>query len=118
MNNLKEVLNDLSKVEGINAAVVVSRDGFVIEGATRNGSLDAEAVGAVISAGLGSSEVMGRELNVGQMSQMMVEYGKGFIVVSFLGEGAALATVAEATANLGNVRYQVKKRAPLIEKAL
>ena len=32
MPSLKNQLNDLVKVEGINAAVVVGRDGFVIEG--------------------------------------------------------------------------------------
>ena len=118
MASLKELLGDLAKVEGIKTAVVVSRDGFVIEGATANGVIDNEAVGAVISSGIGSSEVMGNELAVGQMSQMMVEYKKGIIVVSFLGDAAVLATVADLNANLGNIRYQVKKRAPVIEAAL
>ncbi len=118
MSQVKDLLSDLAKVEGITTSVVVSRDGFVIEGASTNGSMDTEAIGAVISSGIGSSEVMGRELNVGEMSQMMTEYKNGIIVVSFLGEDALLATVADLNANLGNVRYQVKKRAPAIEQAL
>ena len=118
MAQLKDMLSELAKVEGINCAVVVSRDGFVIEGATSNGVIDNEAVGAVISSGIGSSVVMGTELNVGELSQMMVEYKNGIIVVSFLGDSAVLATVADTKANLGNVRYQVKKRAPSIEAAL
>ena len=118
MTKLKDLLGDLGKVEGISAAVVVSRDGFVIEGVTHNGKLDSEAVGAVISAGIGSSQVMGSELNVGQLTQMMIEFKDGVIVVSFLGDAAVLATVADLTANLGNVRYQVKKRAGAIEAAL
>jgi hypothetical protein len=118
MATIKEELADLAKVEGITSTVVVSRDGFVIDGVSTNGSIDREAVGAVISAGLGSSEVMGSELNVGNMSQMMIEYDNGIIVVNFLGKEAVLATVADPKANLGNIRYQIKKRSPAIMAAL
>jgi predicted regulator of Ras-like GTPase activity (Roadblock/LC7/MglB family) len=115
---LKDLLADLAKVEGVRNAVVVSRDGFVIAGTSSGNGIDNDAVGAVISAGIGSSEMMGRELSVGEMAQMMIEYKKGVIVISFLGEGAVLATVADTEANLGNIRYQVKKRGPAIEAAL
>ena len=118
MTSIKDQLVDLAHVEGVMSTVVVSRDGFVIEGVSSNGSMDSEAVGAVISAGIGSSAVMGGELNVGGMSQMMVEYDRGIIVVNLLGDTAVLATVADIRANLGNVRYQVKKRAPAIQAAL
>ncbi len=118
MASLKAQLSDLIKVEGINAAVVVGRDGFVIDGLTNGGALDIEAVGAVISTGIGSAEVMGRELNVGAMTQGMVEFQDGIIVMSFLGKEAILAVVAGVNANLGNVRYQVKKRTPEIQAAI
>jgi uncharacterized protein len=118
VTNLKEQLADLAKVEGITSAVVVSRDGFVIDGASSTGAIDADALGAITSAGVGSSEVMGRELNVGEITLMMNEYKNGIIVASFLGDAAILVIVADLKANLGNVRYQLKKRAPAIEAAL
>lgn len=112
MPNLKSQLNELVKVDGINAAVVVGRDGFVIEGIANDGGLDVEAVGAVISTGLGSSEVMGRELNVGALTQSMVEFDRGVLVMGTLGRDALLCLVCGLGANLGNVRLQMKKRAP------
>jgi predicted regulator of Ras-like GTPase activity (Roadblock/LC7/MglB family) len=118
MSQLTDLLNELVNVEGINSAVVVGRDGFVIEGVTSGTSLDADAVGAVISTGIGSSEVMGRELVVGAMTQGMVEYDDGLIVMALLGEDAIVAVVADLNANLGNVRFQIKKRIKFIEKAL
>lgn len=118
MASLKELLHDLTKVEGIATAVVVGRDGFVIEGATSESSFDIEAVGAVISAGIGASERMGKELNVGTMTQGMVEYGDGVLVMGFLGRDAILAVVADLRANLGNIRYQIKKRTPDLEAVL
>jgi predicted regulator of Ras-like GTPase activity (Roadblock/LC7/MglB family) len=118
MSQLREYLNELVNVEGINSAVVVGRDGFVIDGITAGMSLDADAVGAVISTGIGSSEVMGRELEVGAMTQGMVEFSDGLIVMALLGEDAILAVVADLNANLGNVRFQIKKRIKNIEKSL
>ena len=118
MSQLTDYLNELVNVEGINSSVVVGRDGFVIEGVTAGTSLDADAVGAVISTGIGSSEVMGRELEVGAMTRGRVEYDDGLIVMALLGEDAIVAVVADLNANLGNVRFQLKKRLKSIEQAL
>lgn len=118
MASLKHQLRDMIAVEGITTAVVVGRDGFVIEGITNGAQMDIEAVGAVISTGIGSAEVMGKNLEVGAMSQGMIEYKDGIIVMSFLGKDAILAVVADLKANLGNVRYQVKKRTPELEAEL
>ena len=118
MADLRELLEELVTVQGIGTAVVVGRDGFVIEGVSQGGQIDTDAVGAVISTGIGSSEVMGRELAVGDMSQAMFEFNDGMIVLALLGYDAILAVVADLKANLGNVRYQLKKRSEAIEKAL
>ena len=115
---LKQTLTELTKVEGITTAVVVGRDGFVIDGASARGSLDAEAIGAVISTGIGSAEVMGGELKLGEMSQSMFEYNGGIIVMSLASSEAILAVVADVKANLGMVRLQVKKRLPEIAKGM
>ena len=118
MATLKEELAELLTVPGIATAVVVSRDGFVIEGVNSGGSLDMEAVGAVVAAGIGATEVIGGELQVGGLALSMIEYETGVIMAIPVGANAALAIVADLKANLGNVRYQVKKRAPVIEKVI
>ncbi len=116
--SLKEQLANLAKVEGVNSVVVVSRDGFVIEGISSKETIDTEAVGAIMSAGIGSSETMGYELNVGQITQVMNEYKFGVIIASFLDETTFLVIVADLKANLGNIRYQLKKQTPGIVAAL
>ncbi|MEW6368160.1 MAG: roadblock/LC7 domain-containing protein [Acidobacteriota bacterium] len=117
MPSTREVLNSLVKVEGIASAVVVGRDGFVIDAAGGAG-MDVEAVGAVISTGFGSSETMGQELKIGKMGQVMAEFDNGVLVSAALGQDAILAIVTSASANLGNVRYQVKKHIKDLEKSL
>ncbi len=118
MANSTELLRELVDIDGVNTAVIVGRDGFVIDGVSHGGKMDTETVGAVISAGTGSSEVMGRELKVGVMTQGMVEYSDGLIMMSLVGDQAILAVVANPKANLGYVRFQIKKRLPAIEKTL
>jgi len=117
MAGLKDELSDILRVDGITAAVVVGRDGFVIEGISRNG-LDVETVGAVISTGLGTTEVMGKELNVGALTQSMVEFDDGILVMGNLGRDALLCLVCKRGANLGNVRLQMKKRVPAMAAEL
>jgi predicted regulator of Ras-like GTPase activity (Roadblock/LC7/MglB family) len=118
MEGLKSLLADLTKVEGINSAVVVGRDGFVIESSDAKNVVDVEAIGAVISTGTGASEMMGKELAIGELQQSMVEFKNGIVLTSLLGREAVLAVLADLSANLGNIRYQVKKRAPEIQRAL
>lgn len=118
MEALRSVLSDLMLIEGVNTATVISRDGFVIEGISKTGVLDTEAVGAVISTGVGSSEVMGRELQVGEINQGMFEFDDGIVVMTLLGPDAILAVVTQPNVNLGNIRYQLKKRSRDIIAAL
>lgn len=115
---MKELLETLVGVEGVRAAVVVARDGFVIEGMTSTGELDADSLGAAVSTELGSADIVGREMGVGRMKLAMTEYEEGIIFVSLLGSVAVLAVVANHGANLGNVRHQIRKRTPEIEMAL
>jgi predicted regulator of Ras-like GTPase activity (Roadblock/LC7/MglB family) len=117
MATLKALLGELVKVEGVRSAVLVGRDGFVIEGLS-HGNLDLDPIGAVISTGLGASEVMGVELKVGELVHSMIEYTNGIVFVSYIGSHAVLAIVADVKANLGHIRFQLRKRTPEIERAL
>jgi len=114
---IEEILKELVAVPGIEAAVCVGRDGFVIEAAAAAGA-DVDAIGAMVATGLGSAESVGRELNVGALDQAMMEYAQGVIVMTAVGDDAILSVVASTTASLGNVRLQVRKRKKELAEAL
>ncbi|NTW92113.1 MAG: dynein regulation protein LC7 [Methanoregulaceae archaeon] len=114
---LKQILGEFLNVDGVSAAVVVGRDGFVIESAT-SGKMDIDALGAMASTGIGTSEAMGRELGKGELTQMLVELDKGPIIVSPLSKDELIAIVADSTANLGRIRYEVKKNKERLVAAL
>jgi hypothetical protein len=118
MADLKALLSRIARMDGIRAAVVVSRDGFVIESAAGSYDIDTEAIGAIISTGIGITEDMGKELRVGALVQSMIEYDDGIVVMTLLGNEAVLAVTANLKVNLGNLRYQVKKIAPELHKTL
>ena len=118
MEALHNLLRELAGVTGIRAALLVGREGFVIDAVTKSEGIDVEAVGATLSSEINSTEMVGREMRIGRMKQIIVEYEVGIIILSAVAKEAALAVVAEPDAMIGNVRYQVKKYAPDVEKLL
>ena len=89
-------------------AVVVGRDGFVIESAV-SGKVDIEALGAMASTGLGHSEAMGNTLGKGELSQMLVELEKGPIILSPLSADELIAIVADTSSNVGRTRVRTEE---------
>ncbi|WP_062399996.1 roadblock/LC7 domain-containing protein [Methanogenium cariaci] len=115
---LKSILTEFLRLDGITASVVVGRDGFVIESAEK-GEIDTEALGAMASTGMGTSEAMGAELGKGgEMIQMLVECENGPILLSPLSEDELIAIVAEKDVNIGRIRYELKKNRERIIAAL
>jgi len=114
---LKQILGEFLKIEGVSAAVVVGRDGFVIESAA-SGKMDIDALGAMASTGLGTSEAMGKELGKGELRQMLVELDQGPIIMYPLSPDELIAIVASNEANVGRIRYELKKNKDRLVAAL
>ena len=117
MADIREQLDDMVRVDGIKAAVILGRDGFVIDAATADEAMDAETLGAVISASLGATEMMGTELGLGNLNRGMVEFRDYVLLVNQLGEEAVLAVMAEPRF-MGIARHHVKKKTVSILTAL
>jgi len=114
---LKQILGEFLKLDGVTAAVVAGRDGFVIESVVA-GDVDVAALGAMASTGMGTSEAMSNELGKGEMYQMLVELENGPILLSPLSEDELIAIVANANVNVGRIRYELKKNRDRITAAL
>ncbi len=105
---LRGILDGLLKVEGVTAALVIGRDGFVIESATTH-PIDTDAVGAIAASSLTASESMGEELKLGTLGSILIEYELGPVAVTPAGPDAVLAVVGNQSANLGRVRIEMRK---------
>ena len=114
---LRALLEEMVRIEGVRAALVVGRDGFVIETALLGDDLDMEGLGAVLATALGSSEVIGNDLAIGNLDAYLLEFGAGKVVAAATGE-YVLALVAESSALVGSLRGAVMRGVKEIGKRL
>ena len=106
---LRGILDGLMKIDGITAAMVVGRDGFVIESATHGEGMESDTVGAIAASSFGSFGQMGGELRLGALDSILLEYEMGPVAVSPAGPDAVLAVVADRQANLGRLRIEMRR---------
>jgi len=104
----KEILNELAKLQGVDAVCLVARDGFLLDSIARTGT-DTEMIAAIASGGFGASEAMGRQIEKGAMIISMIEFEKGPVMFSPIGNDAFLVIIAGKDGNLGMIRLKIKK---------
>lgn len=112
----RKILNNLLQISEVTAVAVVGRDGFVIESVTAS-DIDLDALGSVVSTGFSSEEVMGAELKLGYLTQSIMEYDVGKILMASCGENI-LAVVTEPNAIIGHVRHNIKKHVAELGKLI
>lgn len=105
------MLEQFTAIDGVRLALLVGRDGLLIESVTRPGAdADAEAVAAMAASGLGSTEALGEEVKLGHPVQLLAEYGEGVVVLEPVANLAALAVVADGVSQLGRIRLVARRQ--------
>jgi len=118
MVDLKQTLSRFLSIPGVWQAILVGRDGLMIEGLTRDGKDDMEAVGAIMTTGLSTAEALGQEISRGSVVGVLMEYENGLVSVDPLGDFALLVTLSENASNIARVRHLVKTSRNEILEAL
>jgi predicted regulator of Ras-like GTPase activity (Roadblock/LC7/MglB family) len=108
MVDLKQTLNRFLSIPGVRQAILVGKDGLMIEGLTREGKEDMETVGAITTTGLSAAEALGREIARGSVVGVLMEYEHGLVSVDPLGDFALIVTLFDNASNIGRVRHLVK----------
>ena len=106
-----DVLEELLKVPGVTAAVVVGRDGFVIESAGGGTAIALDDLGAALANAINGIEEMGSELKIAKFQDLFVEYGRAVIMCRPIGDAIIEVTAPDAS-KLGIIRHKAK---PLID---
>jgi predicted regulator of Ras-like GTPase activity (Roadblock/LC7/MglB family) len=102
------VMNDLLMIPGIDAVVIVGRDGFVIESAGNSNRVNTDELGAALAHASNAIEEMGSELKVNVFQDLFIEYGKAVIMCKPIGDAIA-AIIAPDASKLGIIRHKSKK---------
>ena len=118
MVDLKQALSRFLSIPGVWQAILVGRDGLMIEGLTREGKDDMEAVGAIMTSGLSTAEALGKEISRGSVVGVLMEYENGLVSVDPMGDFALLVTLSENASNIARVRHLAKTSRTEILEAL
>ncbi|GCE25480.1 hypothetical protein KDA_09640 [Dictyobacter alpinus] len=118
MVDLKQMLSRFLAIPGVRQAILVGRDGLMIEGMTRDGKEDMDAVGAVTTTSFSTAEALGQEIGRGSAVGLLLEYENGLVSVDPLGDFALMVTLSDNASNIGRVRHLVKASRNEILEAL
>lgn len=105
---LQQILHRFTALDGVIAALLVTRDGFVVDYAS-NIEFELDMVSAVVATGFGMLDKIGTELERGTLQTGMLEYENGTVVITPLVPDIALVVVASQWATLGRIRWEIKK---------
>ena len=94
--------------QDVQAAALVSLDGFTMASALPEG-MQEDRVGAMSAAILGLGERAAAELGRGNLSQVFIEGADGYVLLMAAGDRAVLTVLADPTAKLGLVLYDMRE---------
>jgi predicted regulator of Ras-like GTPase activity (Roadblock/LC7/MglB family) len=108
MPTIRDVVQALSRREGVDAVVVLGRDGLTIDSASRNG-LDPDGLAALVPSVAAACSRLGSAASRGDFNSGVVEFGRGMIVVSVLSPDVLLAIVVAAGVNIGALLFELQQ---------
>lgn len=115
---LQEALRQfLDKTEDVDAAAVVSMDGFVMASVLPVG-YEEDRLGAMSAALLSLGERTAIELGRGELAQVFVEGAQGYVFLLAAGEDAVLNAIVRRGSKLGLVLYDIRNAAKSIAQII
>ncbi len=108
MPSIRELVATLAGREGVEAAVVLGRDGLVIDARVTEGS-DAEGMAAMVPSVLAAAEEFGTHGRSDQLRTTILEYEDRVAIISNLSNEAALLVLARPSANLGALLFELRR---------
>jgi predicted regulator of Ras-like GTPase activity (Roadblock/LC7/MglB family) len=108
MPSIQELVAVLRAREGVAAAVLLGRDGLVIDGGASDGA-DVEQLAAFVPNILAASDDFGHAAGRGAMQAAVLELGAGFAVVAPLSADAVLLVLVQPGADVGPLLYELRR---------
>ncbi|MCO1579794.1 MULTISPECIES: roadblock/LC7 domain-containing protein [unclassified Crossiella] len=106
--DLNWLLDELvQRTVGVRHAVVLSSDGLLIGRSQDLSKDDSEHLSAMASAFQSLARGTGRHFGGGAVRQTIVEMEHAYLFVTAAGRGACLALLAEETADVGMIAYEM-----------
>ncbi|WP_448321730.1 roadblock/LC7 domain-containing protein [Streptomyces sp. CO7] len=100
--------------DGVRDAVAVSSDGLLIAVSDGLGRTEADHLSAIVSGLSSLARSASRRYGFDGVKLIMIEMGRGFLLVSAIRDGSCLGVLADSSGELGLVGYEM---AVLAERA-
>jgi predicted regulator of Ras-like GTPase activity (Roadblock/LC7/MglB family) len=112
---LSWLLDDLAtRVDDIQQAVILSRDGLTIAASQSLSREDAEHLSALAAGVQSLARGAGEHFRLGEVRQTIIELEQAFLFVTAAGHGSCLAVMCPANADAGLIAYEM---AMLVKRA-
>src|SRR6266540_3384170 len=102
MASIRDVVEALSRSTGVDAVVVVGRDGVA------NG-VDAESVAALLPTAINHMAQLGDAGGRGDFTTAVLEFGRGLAVVAVLHADALLIVLVQPATNVGALLFDLRR---------
>ena len=108
MPSIRDLVAAIRQREGVDAAIVLGRDGLLIDSQLGPG-LDAEDVAARIPGIIGPADEFGVAIGRGELLTAVLEHRTGLAIVSVLSAEAILLVLVTPRANIGQLLYELRR---------
>jgi predicted regulator of Ras-like GTPase activity (Roadblock/LC7/MglB family) len=108
MPSIRDLVSAIRQREGVEAAVVLGRDGLLIDSQTVPG-LDAEDLAARIPSIIIPADDLGESAGRGPLVTAVLEHRDGLAIVSALSADAVLLVLVRPQANVGQLLYELRR---------
>jgi len=113
MATIRDLVSALRRREGVDAVVVLGRDGLLIDGAVEAG-LDADGLAAHVPPLVGAATELAGALGRGAFGLSVLEYERGLAVVAAVSADAFLLVLVRREANLAQLLFDLRRHRPQI----
>lgn len=117
--DFKEELKILvERIEGAQGAVLVDSSGERVDSYARQGEQDLEWLGARYGIPLRDTIKITKELDEGEIQELILDQNKGLLLIAPLYEGFFVLLIMTPSGNLGQGRFELKKAAFHLDRDL
>ncbi|MEP6619947.1 MAG: roadblock/LC7 domain-containing protein [bacterium] len=108
MPSIRDLVTAIRQREGVEAAIVLGRDGLLIDSQTIPG-VDAEDLAARIPSIIAPADEMGASASRGLLLTAVLEHTDGLAIVSVLNTDAVLLVLISPHANVGQLLFELRR---------
>lgn len=108
MPTIRDLVGAIRQRDGVEAAVVLGRDGLLIDSQVVSG-LDADDIAAHIPAIIGPADELGAALGRGPLTTAVLEHQGGLAIVASMSSEALLLVLVRQDANVGQLLFELRR---------